>query len=111
MRVKIGMEGADAGPMAGILAKMGNIEVQTLVESVETTPLADDLFAPPAGYKLNTSSRASCGRNGERSAVSVLSSLSSFLNLLRTSDGPVVTVELRPPRAELESYRRDRRVD
>ena len=30
--------------------------------------------------------------------------LSSFLNLLRTTDGPVVTVELRPPRAELESY-------
>ena len=48
------MEGADAGPMAGILAKMGNIEIQTVVESVETTPVADDLFAPPAGYKLNT---------------------------------------------------------
>jgi hypothetical protein len=29
--------------------------------------------------------------------------LSSFINLLRTTDGPVVTVELRPPRAELES--------
>lgn len=29
--------------------------------------------------------------------------MSSFLTLLRTSDTPVVTVELRPPRAELES--------
>jgi len=29
--------------------------------------------------------------------------LSSFLTLLRTSETPVVTVELRPPRAELES--------
>ena len=29
--------------------------------------------------------------------------LSSYLNLLRTADAPVVTVELRPPRAELES--------
>jgi 5,10-methylenetetrahydrofolate reductase len=29
--------------------------------------------------------------------------VSSFLTLLRTSDDPVVTVELRPPRAELES--------
>jgi hypothetical protein len=54
MQVKLGMDGGDAGPMAGILAKMGNIEIQTLVDSVETTPVADDLFAPPAGYKLNT---------------------------------------------------------
>ena len=30
-------------------------------------------------------------------------SSTSFLTLLRTSDAPVVTVELRPPRAELES--------
>jgi hypothetical protein len=29
--------------------------------------------------------------------------VSSFLSLLRSSDAPVVTVELRPPRAELES--------
>jgi hypothetical protein len=54
MRVKLGMEGGDAGPMAGILAKMGNMEIQTLVESVDTAPVADDMFAPPAGYKLNT---------------------------------------------------------
>jgi len=54
MQVKLGMDGADAGPMAGILAKMGNIEIQTLVDGVETTPVADDLFAPPAGYKLNS---------------------------------------------------------
>ena len=54
MRVKLGMDGAEAGPMGGFLAKMGNIEIQTLVESVDTAPLADDLFAPPAGYKLNT---------------------------------------------------------
>jgi hypothetical protein len=53
MQVKLGMDGAEAGPMAGILAKMGNIELQTVVESVETAPVADDLFAPPAGYKLN----------------------------------------------------------
>ena len=44
--------GGDGGPMAGILAKMGNIEIQTLVESVDTAPVGDDLFAPPAGYKL-----------------------------------------------------------
>jgi hypothetical protein len=40
------------GQMAGMLAKMGNITSTTVVESVETTTLAADLFAVPAGYKL-----------------------------------------------------------
>lgn len=40
------------GPMAGMMAKMGNITTTTTVTSVETTALAADLFAPPAGYKL-----------------------------------------------------------
>jgi hypothetical protein len=40
------------GPMAGMLAKMGNISSTTTVTSVETGTLAADLFAPPAGYKL-----------------------------------------------------------
>ena len=54
MHGKIAMDGSDAGPMAGLMAKMGGIEMQTTVDSIETTALADDLFAPPAGYKLNT---------------------------------------------------------
>ena len=41
------------GPMAGLLARMGNITMVSTVESVDTTGLADELFAPPAGYKLN----------------------------------------------------------
>ena len=41
------------GPMAAIFAKMGNISFNTAVTSVAEGPLADDLFAPPAGYKLN----------------------------------------------------------
>jgi hypothetical protein len=46
--------GSDAGGMmAGMLAKMGNMSMQTKVEDVQTTPVADELFAPPAGYKLN----------------------------------------------------------
>jgi hypothetical protein len=49
VQVKLG----GSGPMAGLLARMGNITMTTTVESVETTALADDLFAPPAGYKLN----------------------------------------------------------
>jgi hypothetical protein len=40
------------GPMAGMLAKMGNMQSTVTVESVDTTALAADLFAVPAGYKL-----------------------------------------------------------
>jgi hypothetical protein len=40
------------GPMAGVLAKMGGISMTTTVQSVETTAIAADLFAPPAGYKI-----------------------------------------------------------
>jgi hypothetical protein len=40
------------GPMAGVLAKVGNISTTTTVTSVDAAPLAADLFAPPAGYRL-----------------------------------------------------------
>jgi hypothetical protein len=40
--------------MAAVMAKMGNMSFSTKVDSVDTGTLADDLFAPPAGYKLNT---------------------------------------------------------
>lgn len=53
IQIKMGMEGAGSGMMAGMLAKMGNMSVYTKVEDVQTGALADDLFAPPAGYKLN----------------------------------------------------------
>ena len=46
--------GGASGPMAGLLAKMGNVSFATKVENVETGSIADDLFAPPAGYKLST---------------------------------------------------------
>ncbi len=39
--------------MAGLLSRMGNITMTSTVDSAEATPLADDLFAPPAGYKLS----------------------------------------------------------
>ena len=59
MQIKMGVAGADGGGsggglMAGMLAKMGNVSTSTKIESVETAPLADDLFAPPAEFKLNT---------------------------------------------------------
>ncbi len=43
-----------SGPMAGMFAKMGNASMSTVVDSVETGSLADDVFAPPEGYKLNS---------------------------------------------------------
>ena len=41
------------GPMAGLMAKMGNMTMTTTTESVDTAALNADLIAPPAGYKLN----------------------------------------------------------
>ena len=40
------------GPMAGLMAKMGNVSMTTTVTSVDATALAAELFAPPAGYRL-----------------------------------------------------------
>jgi hypothetical protein len=58
IQIKMGVSDApSSGPgglMAGMLAKMGTMSVQTKVEDVQTGPLSDDLFAPPAGYKLNS---------------------------------------------------------
>jgi hypothetical protein len=48
MQIKMGGE----GPLAAIMSKMGNFSMTTVVDSVETAALSDDLFAPPAGYKL-----------------------------------------------------------
>jgi hypothetical protein len=46
--------GGGSGPLGGLLAKMGNMSFATKVDNVEVGPLADDLFAPPVGYKLTT---------------------------------------------------------
>jgi hypothetical protein len=54
IKMGAGDGGAGGGFMAGMLAKLGNMSSQTVVEDVTTAPLADDLFAPPAGYKLNS---------------------------------------------------------
>jgi hypothetical protein len=54
MQMKMSANGGGAGnPLGGILARMGNMSMATTVQSAETAALADDLFAPPAGYKLN----------------------------------------------------------
>lgn len=41
------------GPMAGIMARMGNISAVTTVQAIDTAALDESLFAPPAGYKLS----------------------------------------------------------
>lgn len=46
--------GGMSGPMAGLFAKMGNVSFATKMDSVETGAVSADLFAPPAGYKLNS---------------------------------------------------------
>lgn len=51
VNVQIKMGGS--GPMAGLLSRIGNVTMTTTVDSVDVAPLADNLFAPPAGYKLN----------------------------------------------------------
>jgi hypothetical protein len=50
MEMSIKMSGE--GPMAGMMAKMGNITSTSTVQSVETAPLAADMFTVPAGYKI-----------------------------------------------------------
>jgi hypothetical protein len=49
MEVKVSGE----GPMAALLGRMGNMSISTAVVTVETGALSDNLFAPPADYKLN----------------------------------------------------------
>jgi hypothetical protein len=46
------MKMSGSGPMAAVMARMGGATFTTVVDSVEAAPLSDDLFAPPAGYKL-----------------------------------------------------------
>jgi hypothetical protein len=53
MQMKMSSSGGAGNPLGGLLARMGNMSMATTIQSVETSPLADDLFAPPAGYKLN----------------------------------------------------------
>ena len=48
MNIKVSGE----GPMAAMMAKMGNMNMTTTNESVDTTAIPADMFAPPAGYKL-----------------------------------------------------------
>ena len=53
MQMKMGSSGS-GNPLGGIFARMGNMSFATVVDSIETGALADDLFAPPAGYKQKT---------------------------------------------------------
>jgi hypothetical protein len=43
-----------AGEKAAILSALGTLSTTTVVDAVRTDALADDLFAPPAGYVVQT---------------------------------------------------------
>ncbi len=49
MQVKVSGEGM----MGALMGKLGNMAFSSVVTTVETSPLSDALFAPPADYKLN----------------------------------------------------------
>lgn len=49
-QMKIGIEGE--GPMAVLMSKMGGVTMNTVTDSVEATPLGDDLFVPPPDFTL-----------------------------------------------------------
>jgi hypothetical protein len=51
--IQIKMSGG-GGMLGGMMAKLGNMSSQSVVEDVQTGPLADELFGPPAGARLNT---------------------------------------------------------
>jgi hypothetical protein len=53
MQVKMSASGS-GNPLGGLLARIGNVSTSTSIQSVETGDLADDLFAPPPEYKLNS---------------------------------------------------------
>lgn len=40
------------GMMGGLMSKLGGLSMATTTDTVETSPLADDLFQPPADYTL-----------------------------------------------------------
>lgn len=48
--IDIRMSGS--GPLAGMMAKVGNMSIGTQVTGVSTAALSDDLFAVPAGFKI-----------------------------------------------------------
>jgi hypothetical protein len=46
------MKLSGSGPMAAMMARMGGANFTTVIDAVETEALSDDLFVPPADYKL-----------------------------------------------------------
>jgi hypothetical protein len=52
-QIKMSAASGAGNPLGGLLARMGNVSSASTVDTAETGALAEDLFAPPAGYKLN----------------------------------------------------------
>jgi len=47
------MKASGDNPMAGLMAKAMHMQFTNTVQSVEAGTLPAEMFAPPAGYKLN----------------------------------------------------------
>lgn len=53
MQIKMGDVGINpVGLVGGLLGRRGNSTMTTIIESIETGALSDEVFAPPAGRKL-----------------------------------------------------------
>jgi hypothetical protein len=49
---EISTKGEGDGPMGALISKLGGMSMTNTTESVDTAPLGDDLFQPPADYEL-----------------------------------------------------------
>lgn len=47
------MKASGDGPMAGLMARALNLSMTNTIESTDTATIPAEMFAPPAGYKLN----------------------------------------------------------
>jgi hypothetical protein len=46
------IKGQGGGPMGALMSRMGGMKTTTTTQSVDTAPIADDMFQPPADFKL-----------------------------------------------------------
>ena len=51
MESQVDIKATGEGMVAAAMARMGGVSTATTIDSVETGPVADDLFVPPADYK------------------------------------------------------------
>ena len=78
-----------------MMAKMGGMSMTSTVQSIETGDVAAETVRAAGGVQDRRKEITNRTKNNE--------ALSSYLSLLRNESTSVIAVELRPPRAELQS--------